>query len=211
MKDKEFRLPDKKSPTGIELTPDEKEDKFEEVLFVMVETGAPLRKALRMVQLGVGTFYSILTQSYLSRYKGTEIELKGELITITDALIGLRKEERRIQYAHACDISIEVMFDETIEIADDDSNDTITKKDAEGNEFVVPNVAALQRSKQMTDARHWYITKRMPKKYGNKVENTVVGDEARPVALISLGSGKNPEEGSKFVGLGGGINPEEEE
>lgn len=85
--------------------------------------------------------------------------------------------EFRDQYAEAREIGLDSMFDEAIEIADDGSQDTIV--DDEGRERI--NSEWVQRSRIRIDTRKWYLARAMPKKYGEKVEQTLVGDPDRPV------------------------------
>lgn len=86
--------------------------------------------------------------------------------------------EFRDQYAEAREIGLDSMFDEALEIADDRSQDTIV--DDEGRERL--DTEWMQRSRLRIDTRKWYLARAMPKKYGEKVEQTLVGDPDRPVA-----------------------------
>lgn len=86
-------------------------------------------------------------------------------------------KEFRDQYAEAREIGLDSMFDEALEIADDTSQDTLT--DEEGRERL--NSEWVQRSRLRIDTRKWYLARAMPKKYGEKVEQTLVGDPDRPV------------------------------
>lgn len=81
------------------------------------------------------------------------------------------------QYMQAREIGLDSMFDEALEIADDGSQDTLV--DEEGRERL--NSEWVQRSRLRIDTRKWYLARAMPKKYGEKVEQTLVGDPDRPV------------------------------
>lgn len=70
------------------------------------------------------------------------------------------------QYARATKIRESVLFDEIIEIADDDSK----KSD--------------QRSRLMVDARKWVLSKMNPKKYGDKMDMTTDGDKIQNNPLV---------------------------
>lgn len=70
------------------------------------------------------------------------------------------------KYAHARDLGIDHLAEETIEIADDGRNDTYI--DDEGNEQVDHD--HIRRSQLRVAARQWYISKVAPKKYGDKQE-----------------------------------------
>jgi hypothetical protein len=69
----------------------------------------------------------------------------------------------RDQYARAREIQTESLIDEIIEIADDASQDAYV--DADGKRRV--DHEAVQRSKLRIDARKWFASKLLPKKYGD--------------------------------------------
>lgn len=69
------------------------------------------------------------------------------------------------QYAHACDERAELMAEETLEIADEASQDWINTPD--GPRL---NTEHVQRSRLRVDTRKWYLSKVMPRKYGDKVD-----------------------------------------
>ena len=92
--------------------------------------------------------------------------------------LGITDLERQAlcdQYARACEDGIEILADEILEIADDTSKDTITTEG--GNETA--NHEWIARSRLMVDARKWLLSKRLPKKYGDKtaVDVTSGGDK----------------------------------
>ena len=90
------------------------------------------------------------------------------------------------QYARACEVRSDLIFDEILEIADDPRQDAIVTDNG-----IVMNTEFVQRSKLRIDARKWVLAKMNPKKYGDKVENTIVGDNEKPI-IINLGSGIDP-------------------
>lgn len=67
------------------------------------------------------------------------------------------------QYAHARSVQAELLADELIELADDDSGDVT-------GEPRMPNSVAVQRSRLRVDTRKWVASKLLPKKYGDKQE-----------------------------------------
>lgn len=75
------------------------------------------------------------------------------------------------KYTRAREIQAEHLFDEIIDISDDGSNDymTITKGD---NEYNVEDREVTNRSKLRVETRKWYISKVVPKLYGDKVDIT---------------------------------------
>jgi hypothetical protein len=59
-----------------------------------------------------------------------------------------------------------------LDIADDGTNDFITKTSSDGTEFEVVNTEHIQRSKLRIDTRKWNLSKMQPKKYGEKLDLT---------------------------------------
>lgn len=79
------------------------------------------------------------------------------------------------QYARAREAQADTLFDEIQDIADDGSNDFITKKNADGTEYEAFNAEHVQRSKLRVDARKWMAGKLRPKVYGDKIEHDHTG------------------------------------
>lgn len=90
-------------------------------------------------------------------------------------------EDKLLQarYAAAMDARADKYAEETIDIADDGSNDTYIDED--GNKRVDQDVVA--RSKLRIAARQWYAAKIAPKKYGDKVDLNHGGQEGNPVQV----------------------------
>jgi len=88
------------------------------------------------------------------------------------------------KYARASEIRSDVLFDEIIEIADDQQGDIYIDK--EGREQTDHNVIA--RSRLRVDARKWAASKLNPKKYGDKqeIDHTTKGESINTTPLISL-------------------------
>lgn len=85
------------------------------------------------------------------------------------------KEGFSKQYARARAAQAEHLFDELLEIADDGTNDWVEKKgDTPGYDF---NGEHYQRSRLRVDTRKWYLSKVLPKKYGDKLDLTTAGKE----------------------------------
>lgn len=72
----------------------------------------------------------------------------------------------RDQYDAAARERAAAIFEETLEIADESAGDI--QVDAEGRERV--NWENVQRSKLRVDTRKWFLSKLMPRKYGDKIE-----------------------------------------
>lgn len=79
------------------------------------------------------------------------------------------------QYARACELRAENLFDEILDIADDASGDT--KYDKDGNPYL--NNEFVQRSRVRIDARKWVLGKLNPKKFSDKL--TLTGDADNPI------------------------------
>lgn len=74
------------------------------------------------------------------------------------------------KYARARNIQAEVMFDEILEISD--KSDNIVDS---GNEKKSSAYAQNQRLK--VDSRKWYLSKVLPKKFGDKLDLTTDGEK----------------------------------
>jgi hypothetical protein len=72
------------------------------------------------------------------------------------------------QYARAKEAQADAFAEEMLDIADDGTNDWMTKRFGE-TEVEMPNPEVLQRSKLRVDTRKWLMSKLQPKKYGEKL------------------------------------------
>lgn len=82
-------------------------------------------------------------------------------------------EEFRKNYARAREMAMDLMVEEILAIADDETEDWfMTKKGA------VVDETAIGRSRLKIDARKWVMAKMLPKKYGDKVEVEHSGEVA---------------------------------
>lgn len=77
------------------------------------------------------------------------------------------------QYARATEIRADIIFDDILNIADQNDNDTFIND--EGKEVV--NNDVIQRSRLKIDARKWILSKLNPKKFGDKTDITTNGKE----------------------------------
>lgn len=82
-----------------------------------------------------------------------------------------KDEDKSKQYARATNIRADVLFEEILDIADETSKDFINTPDGEK-----PNQEVINRSRLRIDARKWYLSKVMPKKYGDKLDVTTDGE-----------------------------------
>lgn len=93
-------------------------------------------------------------------------------------------EEFSKQYARACEERTEAMAEDILDIADDGTNDYITRENKDGVEYEVVNSDAIQRSRLRVDTRKWLMSKMKPKKYGDKVDVTSGGEKITSAPLI---------------------------
>ena len=77
------------------------------------------------------------------------------------------------QYKLAMASRADAMFEDMIDIADDGRNDYIVNGDGE-ERF---NTEHVQRSRLRLDTRKWMLSKMLPKKYGDKQTDEVIGNE----------------------------------
>lgn len=86
------------------------------------------------------------------------------------------------QYARAREAGYQKMAEELIEISDDATNDWMTRRNSEGEEYEVVNQEHIQRSRLRVDTRKWLLSKALPKMYGDKVALTDA--EGGPVQIV---------------------------
>lgn len=99
------------------------------------------------------------------------------------------------RYMRAREIQADILVDEILEIADDSSNDYITKIDKRGNTFEAVDHENINRSRLRVDTRKWYASKMRPKKYGDKLDLTSNGSkiEANPIVVQNMATKKELE------------------
>lgn len=90
------------------------------------------------------------------------------------------------QYARAMEWRAGGLLEDTIEIADDATMDTIESEDADGNPVLKANIEHIQRTKIRIEARQFALRKMAPKKYGDKVDITTDGDKINQAATINV-------------------------
>jgi len=95
----------------------------------------------------------------------------------------LDEDELKVkQYARACDIRADSIFEDLIDIADDQENDTYLDKD--GAEQTNHNV--INRSRLRVDARKWMLSKMIPKKYGDSHQVKVTDGDGEPLKINAI-------------------------
>lgn len=96
------------------------------------------------------------------------------------------------QYARAREACMHSMIDETVEIADDGTNDWMTIKRG-GEDVAVENREVVNRSRLRVDTRKWLASKICPKLYGDRLQAEVTGASGGPIAITVIRG--NPPEG----------------
>lgn len=74
----------------------------------------------------------------------------------------------RDQYAHACEVRAEGLFDEILDIADTPAVGTKSVSKPTGMEITEGDM--IEHRRLQIDVRKWVLSRMVPKKYGNQVE-----------------------------------------
>lgn len=93
--------------------------------------------------------------------------------TFYSALV--RDEDLAKRYARAKELQCQAMENEILDIADAREGDVMF--DDKGNRII--DNEAVQRARLRVDARKWILAKRLPKKYGERIEHA--GDPENPI------------------------------
>ena len=83
------------------------------------------------------------------------------------------------QYARACEVRADAIFDDIIDIADDKTNDVV-----HGENGISMDTEFVARSRIRIDARKWIASKLNPKKYGDKTIHS--NDPENPINISIL-------------------------
>lgn len=103
--------------------------------------------------------------------------IEGKLSPSTFYEILENDKDKANKYACACAQRADLIFEETLEIADD-SNEDITYKDG----VAIENQKVVQRDRLRVETRKWFLSKLHPKKYGDKSEIDLrVRENVQPV------------------------------
>lgn len=89
--------------------------------------------------------------------------------TIHNWLLDATKPEFFDNYSQAVNIRAELMFDELEEVAESSIEAIVGDDKSDG--------ARVQARKLLVDTRKWYLSKVMPKKYGDKLDLTSDGEK----------------------------------
>lgn len=97
--------------------------------------------------------------------------------TVYAWLLDSDKKTFQDNYARARAAQAENLFEELLEIADDSTNDYMKKIIGNDVEIEVLNHENINRSRLRVDTRKWYISKVLPKKFGDKLDLTTAGEK----------------------------------
>lgn len=100
-----------------------------------------------------------------------------------------RHTEFAKQYAIAAEERSEALVEESLDIADDGSNDWMIDNDPD-NPGYKANGEHIQRSKLRIDVRKWYASKVKPKKYGERqqIDHTITSVSDRMRGILDAGN-----------------------
>lgn len=89
----------------------------------------------------------------------------------------------RGRIARAREIGRDEIFEECMSIADDNTNDYVERKNADGSTYEQFNADHVQRQKLRIETRLKLLAKWDPKRYGDKVALTGGSEEDRPISV----------------------------
>lgn len=98
---------------------------------------------------------------------------------------------RDAAYIRAREQQMESWADEIIEDATNSERDTV---ESDGGREVA-NHEWIQRSRLIVDTKKWIMSKLYPRRYGDKVENKIVGEDGGPVTIAWMPVGWKPGDG----------------
>ena len=96
------------------------------------------------------------------------------------------------QYEKARNIQAEQLFEEILDIADDGTND-FYERNVGSSTIVAPDSEHIQRSRLRVDTRKWFLSKVLPKKFGDKMDLTTKDKELPTPLLYVLNNDLNKE------------------
>lgn len=128
----------------------------------------------------------LVAKGYTLRQIEGKLDISRETI-ITWVVQGEAKKEGFIWfsdlYARAREVQVEIWGDDLVDISDDGSNDWYQRESKDGSKsWIACDQENINRSRLRVDSRKWLMSKRMPKKYGEKLQHT--GDEGGPIKVV---------------------------
>lgn len=93
-------------------------------------------------------------------------------------------EQFRDQYAHACELRTDELFDQMLEIADTPQVGTKSVSKATGIEITEADM--IEHRRLQVEARKWALGKMAPKKYGDRITQEHTGVDGGPVQIEKI-------------------------
>ena len=110
----------------------------------------------------------------LTKICSTIKDHNGNRVLTFDVIRWLRSDQKRykefqVDYKEARQIQYEIMADQIFDICDDNSKDFVEATDRNGEPYMKFDNEHYQRSRLRVDTRKWFLSKVLPKIYGDKV------------------------------------------
>lgn len=106
-------------------------------------------------------------------------------------LLDETKKEFWTQYEKARNVQAELMFEELLDIADDGTNDWVERERQDGSTYTVVDTEVIGRSRLRVDTRKWYLSKVLPKKFGEKQIFSGPNDGPIVVTVVKFAENEN--------------------
>lgn len=100
------------------------------------------------------------------------------------------------RYARSKRMAAFMMVEDAKAIADDGRNDTCTDYDAEGKAIEKIDYDHIKRSCLRVDFYKWYVTKILPRVFGDKISHEVAGKDGGPLKFRWAKPGETPDDGA---------------
>ena len=113
-------------------------------------------------------------------------EGKPSMNTVLRWLGTPEREDFRGQYARAREVQAEVMFEDTLSIADDPRHDWNERYTRDGMAITAADHEHIQRSKLRVDTRKWMLARMAPKKYGDASRVALTDPDGGPISFAAL-------------------------
>lgn len=103
--------------------------------------------------------------------------------TVLEWILDGNHKEFADQYAKAREIQAELLADEIFDISDDSTNDYVERQNSNGESYTVVDHEAIGRSRLRVDSRKWYLSKVLPKKFGERSTTELTGPGGSALAV----------------------------
>lgn len=119
----------------------------------------------------------------LSLRKACALDIEGpKPATVCDWVLRDENGTFAEQYTRARQLQAQLLADEILEIADDGRNDVIEVEE-NGKKRIETNWDCIHRSRIRVDTRKWYLSKVLPKIYGDKIALEHGGKDGGPLVF----------------------------